>query len=96
LPRPGLASITVPLRVYERLQSFCYSRGLDLGKCVYFLYMLYQSMVHDPALSEEVKKKAERLMRRVEREWKEILQQSKRMALEEREEEEEEAERITE
>jgi len=87
MPRRGLTAITVPLKVYERLQSFCYRRELDLGKCVYFLFLLYQSLVHRPELKDYVLRKSEELMRRVEREWKEILQQSKRMALEEEEEE---------
>jgi len=82
MPRRGWTSITVPIEVYNELVSFCSNKGIDsLGKCIYFLKEFYESVVKDPNLPDYVReKKVQRVIDRVERQWKTILGESKAAA----------------
>jgi len=83
MPRKGFSTITIPYKIYELLQSFCYRRNLDLGKCVYFLYLYYQSTIHDSYIAKDIEKKIERIIRKIDKQWKEIIRESKESESEE-------------
>jgi len=59
-----------------------------MGKCILFLYELYRSVVHDPGMKGYYEKKIERILRRIDKKYKQLITESKQALEEEMEEEE--------
>ena len=89
MPKLGYTSVTVPESYYTSLVNFAKKYRIpNVSRAVAVLYELYFSMISDPQLAPEVKKKLQKAIKRVNKQWKRVIEESKEIAREERGEEE--------
>lgn len=77
MPRKGFTSITIPEYYYTRIVNFAERHGLTVGQAVALLYELYYSMISDPGLTSEVLKKLDKAKKRIQKNWRKVIEESK-------------------